>query len=91
MPSLRPVPSRAAGSAVSEESWELSVERAQCQGSGVCVSIAPGHFALRDGRAHPVRPLVEADEVVLEAAETCPMEAVFVRGAVSGRRLAPPE
>ncbi|MFE2155479.1 ferredoxin [Streptomyces lavendulae] len=76
---------------MSEESWELSVERAHCQGSGVCVSIAPAHFALRNGRAHPVRPLVEADEAVLEAADTCPMEAVLVRGSASGRRLAPPE
>ncbi|ATW47333.1 ferredoxin [Streptomyces xantholiticus] len=74
-----------------EELWELSVERTHCQGSGVCVSLAPGHFTLRDGRADPVQRLVEAEEAILEAAETCPMEAVFVRGSTSGRQLAPPE
>ncbi|MFJ6796894.1 ferredoxin [Streptomyces sp. NPDC091268] len=76
---------------MSEERWELSVDRTHCQASGVCVAIAPGHFALVDGRARPVQPLVEADEAVMEAAETCPMEAVFVRGASSGRQLAPPQ
>ncbi|MEU9103876.1 ferredoxin [Streptomyces xanthophaeus] len=76
---------------MSDELWELSVERTHCQGSGVCVSIAPGHFGLRDGRAHPLRPVVSAEETVLEAAETCPMEAVFVRESASGRLLAPPE
>lgn len=57
----------------------------------MCVSIAPGHFELRGGRAHPVRSVVEAEDAVLEAAETCPMEAVFVRESASGRQLAPPE
>ncbi|MFE4263638.1 ferredoxin [Streptomyces sp. NPDC056883] len=88
---MRRVPRPGAGPPVNEQRWALSVERTQCQGSGVCVSIAPGHFELRGGRAQPVRPLVEADEAVLEAAETCPMEAVFVRESTSGRQLAPPE
>ncbi|MEV7416159.1 ferredoxin [Streptomyces sp. NPDC089919] len=76
---------------MAEQQWELSVQRSYCQGSGVCVSVAPGHFALRGGRAEALHPLTAPDDRVLEAAETCPMEAVFVHEAGTGSQLAPPE
>ncbi|CCH28755.1 ferredoxin [Actinosynnema sp. NPDC047251] len=68
--------------------WSLEVDRDTCVGSGMCVSIAPDHFRLDAGTAEPVDGSVDPDDAVLEAAESCPMEAILVRDA-AGERLAP--
>lgn len=69
--------------------WTLEVDRNACLGTGMCTSIAPDHFRL-DGTASPVEPSVEPDDAVLDAAESCPMEAILVRDA-DGAVLAPRE
>ncbi|UXY30484.1 ferredoxin [Streptomyces sp. HUAS TT20] len=76
---------------MAESQWEVTVDPARCVGSGVCVAVAAGHFAVRDRRSHAVQPVTGPDDAVLDAAETCPMEAILVREAGSGTLLAPVE
>lgn len=68
--------------------WTVTVDGDLCQGSGVCAAAAPGHFRLDDGRSRPVQDVVEPDDIVLDAAETCPAEAIAVHDD-AGRPLAP--
>jgi ferredoxin len=74
------------------EVWQLDVDRHRCIGSGVCASVAPTHFAL-DGarRSRPTAMRVPPDDGVLDAAFTCPMEAISVVELNSGLRLFPTE
>ncbi|GAA1282535.1 ferredoxin [Saccharothrix xinjiangensis] len=70
--------------------WTVEVDRSTCLGTGMCTSIAPGHFRLEGGTSVPVNPSVEPDDSVVDAAESCPMEAILVRDA-DGTVLAPQE
>jgi ferredoxin len=70
------------------EHWKVTVNRDACLGSGVCAGTAPGHFRLEDGRSRAIEEDIEPDDVVLDAADTCPAEAIAVYSA-AGHRLAP--
>jgi ferredoxin len=64
-------------------SWRVDIS-ADCIASGVCLALAPSRFALGpDGRSHPVTAVVPADAAVLDAAASCPMEAITVRDEVT--------
>jgi ferredoxin len=64
--------------------WRVTVT-ADCIASGVCLALAPDRFALGDdGRAHPHGGTGEPDEAVLDAAASCPMEAIVIRDAGTG-------
>ncbi|GIF66388.1 hypothetical protein Ais01nite_44230 [Asanoa ishikariensis] len=64
--------------------WKVEVSPA-CIGTGVCAGTAPRHFALGpDGRSRPLAASVDADEAVLGAAASCPMEAIAVTDADTG-------
>ncbi|WP_309115077.1 ferredoxin [Actinosynnema sp. CA-248983] len=67
--------------------WQLQVDGGKCVASGMCEAIAPDHFRL-DGVSQPIDPSVDPDEVVVEAAESCPVEAILVRGS-DGAVVAP--
>jgi ferredoxin len=71
-----------------DECWKVTVDRDACIGSGICVGTAPDHFRLDDSRSRPVAEVVGPDEILLDAAESCPSEAITVYDA-AGRRLAP--
>jgi ferredoxin len=60
--------------------WRIEIDRTACVGSGMCTAIAPGRFVLVGDRAQAVDTAVEPDDAVLDAAESCPMEAIVVRG-----------
>ena len=70
------------------EHWKVTVNRDACLGSGICAATAPRHFRLDDGRSRPIREDIEPDDAILDAADTCPAEAITVHDA-AGRRLAP--
>ncbi|NYI04812.1 ferredoxin [Allostreptomyces psammosilenae] len=74
---------------MTERVWTVRVDRTACVGSGICVGRAPGRFVLEGGRSRPVGERVEGDQEVVEAAESCPMEAIEVRDAITGELLAP--
>ncbi|MGB6457543.1 MAG: ferredoxin [Streptosporangiaceae bacterium] len=61
------------------------MDKDACIGSAMCVGIAPGRFALDERqRSGPVEPEIDADEVVRDAAATCPVEAISLLDADSG-------
>jgi ferredoxin len=69
--------------------WQLRVERT-CIGSGSCQGVAPEHFALGDDhRSHPLVPQVDPDEAVLDAAASCPVEAITIVDLESGEVVDP--
>ncbi|MEV0715133.1 ferredoxin [Asanoa sp. NPDC050611] len=56
-----------------------------CIGSGVCAGTAPHHFAIGpDNRSRPVATPLEPHEAILDAAVSCPMEAITVTDAATG-------
>jgi ferredoxin len=57
-------------------------------GTSGCVFTAPDHFELDGGVARPVADLTAPHGDVLDAAESCPAEAITVRDA-AGALLAP--
>jgi len=65
-------------------SWRVSVDDS-CVGSGMCIAIAKEHFRLdREDRSHPTRAEMAPDDAVLDAAMSCPMEAIRVVDATTG-------
>ncbi|MCP3783511.1 MULTISPECIES: ferredoxin [Micromonospora] len=69
--------------------WRLHVDPTRCIGSGICAGVAPEHFVLVDGLSRPVAERIAADESVLDAAESCPLEAIVVSDLDNLRRIAP--
>ncbi|SDN52934.1 ferredoxin [Allokutzneria albata] len=70
--------------------WLVSVDQ-NCIGSGMCAGAAPEHFELMDGYARPIKDEVDPDEAVIDAAESCPVEAILVKLASTGEVVAPKE
>lgn len=69
--------------------WAVRVDGETCIGSGVCLGIAPGRFALRDGVSVPTAGEVDTDQRITDAALNCPVEAISVHERASGARIAP--
>ncbi|MFG3303659.1 ferredoxin [Streptomyces wuyuanensis] len=72
--------------------WQVEVDRGVCIGSGMCVNNAPDGFKLDAARqSHPTEPETDANEDILTAAESCPVEAISIRLPGSGEPVFPPE
>jgi ferredoxin len=69
--------------------WRLAVDPDTCIGSGMCTGIAPALFKLSGGVSVPVAERVAADPAAIDAAESCPVEAITVRDAADDRLIAP--
>jgi ferredoxin len=66
------------------------VDHQTCVGNAMCETIAPKTFRLNDNRqSEAVDPDAESAEKILEAAENCPVSAIFVEDAETGERLFP--
>ena len=76
---------------MTEQQWRVTVDRKTCIGSGVCIGTAAAHFSLVDERSQPAAELIDPDQAVVDAAESCPVEAILVRDAATGEVLAPEE
>ncbi|MFI6998698.1 ferredoxin [Nocardia sp. NPDC050175] len=74
---------------MAQQQWRIEVDRSTCLGSGMCTGLAPDHFTLVDGRSSPITEVVPPDDLLIDAAESCPIEAILVRSAESGEILAP--
>jgi len=56
----------------------------------MCETIAPHTFRLNDNRqSEVVNPEGDSPEKILEAAENCPVSAIFVEDVETGERLFP--
>ncbi|MFG3257744.1 ferredoxin [Streptomyces sp. NPDC048172] len=72
--------------------WHVEVDRGVCIGSGMCVGTAPGDFTLDAARqSHPTVPERDPSELVMDAAEGCPVEAITITLAETGEAVFPPE
>ncbi|GIG91344.1 ferredoxin [Plantactinospora endophytica] len=69
--------------------WRVSVDPHRCIGSGICAGTAPEHFRLVDGLSIPLADTVAPADPVVDAAESCPVEAILVRDASDERVIAP--
>ena len=61
-----------------------------CVGNAMCEAIAAHTFRLNDNRqSEAVDQAGDSQETILEAAENCPVSAIFVEDAETGARLFP--
>lgn len=69
--------------------WRIDVDPHRCIGAGICAGTAPRHFQLVEGLSVPLAETIPPAEPVVDAAESCPMEAITVRDAANQRLIAP--
>ncbi|WP_433131237.1 ferredoxin [Micromonospora sp. CA-240977] len=69
--------------------WRIGVDARRCIGTSICAGTAPEHFRLVGGLSEPLAEVVAPAEVILDAADSCPMEAITVRDATDDRLIAP--
>ena len=68
---------------------KVKIDRDMCTGIGNCVAVAPTVFKLDDqNKAVVLDAASVAKEKILEAAESCPMEAIIVEDD-NGEQLYP--
>jgi ferredoxin len=66
--------------------WKVSVDKGACIGSAICVGVAPDWFVLDERqRSGPVETEIDQDEVVRDAAASCPSEAISLVDAGTGK------
>ena len=66
------------------------VDRQVCVGNAMCEAIAPKVFRLNENRqSEAVDPAGDTEAKIVEAAENCPVSAIFVEDAETGERLFP--
>jgi ferredoxin len=66
------------------------VDHQACVGNAMCESIAAKTFRLNDDRqSEAVDPPANTEAEILEAAENCPVSAIYVEDAETGERLFP--
>ncbi len=70
--------------------YRVWVDHQACVGNAMCETIAPHTFRLNDNRqSEVVNPEGDSPEKILEAAENCPVSAIFIEDAETGERLFP--
>jgi len=56
----------------------------------MCVTIATNAFQLNDDRqSAPANPDGDTEELIMEAAENCPVSAITITDAITGEQLFP--
>ena len=60
-------------------SYIISIDQSRCIGAGNCVHIAPKTFQLdEENIAYLVDPAAHDDETLLDAARSCPTDAIYL-------------
>jgi len=71
-------------------SLRIWVDHHRCVGNAMCEALVPSVFRLNDNRqSEAVNPAGDTEAKILEAAESCPVSAIFVEDADTGARLFP--
>jgi ferredoxin len=66
------------------------VDHTACVGNAMCETIATKSFRLNENRqSEAIDPPGDIEAAILEAAENCPVSAIFVEDAETGERLFP--
>ncbi|WP_430503104.1 ferredoxin [Micromonospora trifolii] len=71
--------------------WRIDVDARRCIGTSICAGTAPEHFRLVGGLSAPLADVVAPAEVILDAADSCPVEAITVHDTTDDRLIAPQE
>ena len=59
--------------------WRVTVDAGLCISSGLCLGTAPGRFQFdKSGHSTPVLALIDPDDLVRDAAASCPVEAILL-------------
>ena len=59
--------------------YKIVVDRDRCQGISACIGTAPDVFELDDdNKAAVINAAGADDETILAAAESCPLDAIFL-------------
>lgn len=68
----------------------ITVDHNVCVGNAMCENFAPNTFELNEERQSVVKnPEGDPEELILEAAENCPVSAILVEDAETGETLFP--
>jgi ferredoxin len=68
----------------------VRVDHNRCVGNAMCEALLPTVFRLDANRqSEAFNPQGDTEEKILEAAENCPVSAIFVEDAQTGARLFP--
>ncbi len=68
---------------------KIEIDRELCIGAASCVAIAPEIFELDEENKAIAKPAAGADhKLILEAAKSCPVAAIYLTGQ-AGRRIYP--
>ena len=57
---------------------KVVVDKSKCIGCGTCVAIAPQSFKLEGATAVALDPLGDSEELVKEAVDSCPVDALTI-------------
>lgn len=69
---------------------KLKVDEDLCTGCQVCCDTAPKTFRLKDaGVAEAFNPQGDDDDTIMQAAQSCPVDAISVVNGDSGDKLWP--
>jgi len=67
----------------------IKIDEDECIGCGECSEAAPGTFEVNDDNIAVVKdPGGDAEDIIIESAKACPVEAIIVTNA-DGQQLAP--
>ena len=66
--------------------WKISVDKSLCIGSAMCIAIAPDRFVMdKQQRSGQAEAETDPDELVRDAAASCPSEAISLVDAGTGQ------
>lgn len=66
--------------------WPVTVDAGRCISSGMCLGTAPGRFRFDESQhSSPVQAPAEPDDQVRDAAASCPVEAILLTDAGTGK------
>ncbi|KPI16993.1 hypothetical protein OK074_1786 [Actinobacteria bacterium OK074] len=68
---------------------EVTIDRRVCIGSGACASTAPHVFSVLGTKGHVRTSPTAPDPLVVDAAQSCLVEAITLRDVDTGERIAP--
>ena len=70
--------------------WEVVIDAETCIGCETCANIAPASYRMRDDNiAEYIDPPGDDDETILNAAQSCPVDAIIVTDAATGEKAWP--
>lgn len=69
--------------------WDVVVDKDTCIGCQTCAEAAPNSYKMRDDDLAEFIGLGDSDEAIMEAAQSCPVDAIRVTDKSTGQQLWP--